>query len=61
MIQLGIGAHFSVKNPAIRHDGTNADVVRLDADFQILPTKAVSVESSGLLDLNGHSERLARA
>ncbi len=38
--------------------GAGADVVRLDADFQILPTRQVTVESSGLLDLNGHSETL---
>lgn len=36
--------------------GAGADVVRLDADFQILPTKQLIIESSGLLDLNGHSE-----
>src|SRR5439155_1170605 len=41
--------------------GASADVVQLAAANQINDTAAVTVNSSGLLDLNGNNETLAAA
>ncbi|MFZ8393376.1 hypothetical protein ACO1MB_14065, partial [Staphylococcus aureus] len=42
-------------------DGTHLDVVHYGADDQIAANQVITVQSTGVLDLNGHNQTLSLA
>eukprot|EP01036_Dinobryon_divergens_P036392 gene36393-47375_t len=58
-LQLGKSSGNAISGPLVIGDGTGTDTVRLLASNQIADTSAVTLNSSGVLDLNNFNESVA--